>query len=208
MKIVRTIAVLAQILLAVCAAKGQIKLQNPSFEGLPQENEPPAGWGICNAGSSPDVQPGVWGVTLPAADGNSYVGLTTRADGTVEDLTQKLNQPLRTNECYEMSLKLARSSVYAGFRLPVRLRVWGSTSPCERTELLATTRLVKNTTWETFKLSFYIKENAYQYLIFEPYYGAGVRQPYKGNLLLDDCSELHRCPRALRQSKARKKRFF
>ncbi len=179
----------------------QIKLQNPSFEGFPNESESPVGWSACRNGASPDVLPGVWGVEKKAADGTSYAGLITREDGTYEDMTQKLSQPLKANECYTMTVKLARSKGYVGFRMPVRLRVWGGQTACERQQLLASTKLIKNTDWQTYELALKTKEMC-NFIIFEAYYGAGTRRAYRGNLLLDDCSDIDPCRRAmLRTSK-------
>ena len=56
---------------AVCLA--QIKLQNPSFEGIPRENSTPAKWQPCGYFSTPDMLPGAWGVALQAKDGKTFV---------------------------------------------------------------------------------------------------------------------------------------
>jgi len=59
-------------------------LPNPSFEGTPQPEIPPAGWAICTPGNStPDVQPGNFGVYLPPSDGNTYLGMAARDNYTL-----------------------------------------------------------------------------------------------------------------------------
>ena len=172
-----------------------IRLDNPSFEGTPQDGTTPAGWLSCGENSTPDILPGFWGVYTAASDGNTYVGLTAREDGTWEAMAQKLRKPMQANECYSFSMDLARSSQYVGFNIPIKLRIWGGTDLCQKQQLLAESPLIKHTKWNTYNFELSPKVN-YNYIIFEAQYASGIYFTYKGNILLDNCSVLKRCPRA------------
>ncbi len=172
---------------------GQIKLVNPSFEGEPQDATVPTGWMPCESGTTPDILPGPWGVYQEAADGDTFLGLITRADGTFESIGQRLTQPLKQNECYSFSLDLARSSTYTGYNHPLKLRVWGSITRCQKAELLYESPLIQHEDWETYPFSFATKFQ-YHYIILEAY--APNNQAVKGNILLDNCSKISLCKRA------------
>jgi hypothetical protein len=105
--------------------QGLIPFTNPSFEDKPQQSASPAGWGSQTGGSTPDIQPDIWGVTLAPHSGKTYVGLVTREDGTSEDIGQTLRVALEAGKCYRFSIFLAHSKYYAGHNHPVRLRGLG-----------------------------------------------------------------------------------
>ncbi len=175
-------------------AVAQIRFENPSFEGTPQDGTSPAGWFQCKTGSTPDILPGSWGVYNEAADGNTYIGLITREDGTWEDITQRLKEPLKGGECYTFSIDLARSKTYAGYNLPVRLRIWGGMERCDRDELLDQSPMIKHSTWRTYTLQINPKKD-YKFIIIEAYFANGYFS-YKGNILIDNLKPLKKCPRA------------
>ena len=172
-----------------------IKLVNPSFEEIPQDATMPAGWHSCKNGTTPDILPGFWGVTTEAFDGDTYMGLITRDNGTWESVEQRLSEPLKKGECYAFDVKLCYSKQYAGYNLPLKLRIWGSETKCSRDQLLAETDFVKHTYWKKYELNFHVKKNI-NYIIIEAHYADGVFIPYKGNILVDDISEIELCKRA------------
>jgi hypothetical protein len=174
---------------------GIIRLDNPSFEGTPQDATSPVGWIPCGEHSTPDIQPGFWGCYTPPSDGDTYLGLTTREDGTWESITQRLSQPLKANECYDFNIDLARSNQYIGYNIPIKLRVWAGNKRCSKSELLTETPIIKHTTWQTYHLQFNPKKD-YKFIIFEVHYASGIYFTYKGNLLLDNCSPIIPCARA------------
>lgn len=198
-----TLLPLAVILLFVAAAfaphykgpDGKIHLQNPSFEGKPQASVAPQGWLYFSPGSTPDIQPGIWGVQIAPQDGRSYVGLVAREDGTAEDIGQTLHQDLLAGVCYEFSLYLAHSPRYAGYTHPLRLHIWGGASKGAKEQLLASSPLVDHAEWKAYKLQF-VPTRTLRYLTLEAGYGPGVLFKYKGNILLDNCSPIERCDRA------------
>jgi hypothetical protein len=189
------------ILLAATCLRGDIRAQiilnNPSFEGEAKPDRVPIGWSICRNGTTPDILPGPWGVWLQPADGLTYLGLTARNDGTWEVVGQQLATPLRANECYNFSVDLARADTYAGHNLPLRLRIWGGTNACMKSQLLCETGLVRHTDWRKYDFLFFTKQS-FNFILLEAFYGKGLVGKYKGNLLLDACSEITPCPRVSR----------
>lgn len=172
-----------------------IRLENASFEDEPQDATMPQRWHSCKKGSTPDILPGFWGVYLEPYDGESYVGLITRQDGSYEVIGQRLPSPLEALECYSFTVQLAHSKSYVNYNIPIRLRIYGGKSFCKKSQLLCESEAIKNTDWETYKFNIYPNEK-YDYIIFEAFYAKGIYVPYPGNILIDDISVFKRCPRA------------
>lgn len=173
----------------------QVRLDNPSFEGMTQDATTPIGWMACGKNSTPDILPGFWGVYTEPSDGNSYVGLITREDGTWESMGQHLRQPLKATQCYTFSIDLARSNTYAGYTIPVKFQLWGSRKKCKREQLLAETSVIRHTEWKTYNFEF-SPNNDFEYILIEAKYANGIYVSYKGNLLLDNCKPFKKCLRA------------
>lgn len=174
---------------------GKIYFQNPSFEDQPGESVSPWGWQSLTRGSTPDLLPGAWGVQVAPRDGATCLGLVTREDDTVEDVTQALPGMLKAGTCYTFTLYLAHAPRYAGYNLPVRLRVWGGAGRAGRDQLLDASPLIDHADWRPYKFEFVPKRDM-RVITFEAYYGPGVMFRYKGNILLDSCSPIERCDRA------------
>lgn len=173
----------------------KIYFQNPSFEDTPQESASPQGWQSLTPGSTPDILPGPWGVQAPAFDGKTSLGLVTREDGTREDVTQALPGMLHAGTCYTFTIYLAHVPKYAGYNLPVRLRIWGGAGRAGREQLLASSPLIDHPDWRAYKFQF-VPSHEMRVITFEAYYGPGMLNSYKGNILLDNCSPIERCDRA------------
>lgn len=193
-------------------AFSQIQLQNPSFEGTPHEASTPTKWQPCGYFSTPDILPGSWGVALAASQGKTFVGLTARDDNSFEAMGQQLSQPLKANECYTMSIDLARSDAYATYNRPIRLRIWGGNSSCEHLQLLAVSPTISSSTWNRYTL-YFLPKKEYKFMIFEAHYASGYKNPYRGNILLDNASVIMPCVRAdatelLDADDPNKKRYF
>ncbi|PHN08429.1 hypothetical protein [Flavilitoribacter nigricans] len=171
-----------------------IHFDNPSFEGEPADATVPVGWLPCEEGTTPDILPGFWGVYQEASEGDTYVGLITRGDGTWESITQRLDATLSPEECYKFTMDLARSATYNQYNRPIKLRVWGSSYKCEKKQLLLETDFVDHAFWKSYEVDFYPKVPV-NYIIFEAFYQEG---PYRhpGNILIDNLSPIKRCPRA------------
>ncbi len=175
---------------------GQIYFDNSSFEGNPEDATMPTGWHHCLDGTTPDLLPGPWGVIKEAHEGDTYLGLISRENGTWESIEQRLSQPMKRGECYQFSLMLSYTKKYAGYNLPLKLRIWGSSSKCGRDQLLAETRFVRHEDWRKYDFDFYPKADI-NYVIFEAHFADGVYISYKGNILLDDLSKIKKCDRAM-----------
>ena len=87
----------------------QLNWQNPSFEGTPGTiGSTPPPWVICQPGTTPDTQPGCWGVTLPPSNGNSYIGLVSHpSTNWNEGASQLLSSPMVAGTTYTFTIDLA-----------------------------------------------------------------------------------------------------
>jgi hypothetical protein len=185
---------LIQMIFTVSAGTSQvIRLENASFEGEPRDASVPMAWHGCEEGTTPDILPGPWGVYLEANDGDTYVGLITRDNGTWESIGQRLSSVLQQNTCYTFSMDLAHSNSYSGYNGAIRLRIWGGASKCEKTQLLVETEAINEPEWKNFIFQFKSQESI-QYLILEAYFPDSESE-FRGNLLIDDISPIRPCSR-------------
>lgn len=181
-----------------------IILRNASFEDMPRNSSPPRGWTNCGAPgeSPPDVHPDpefLFRVGMKAQHGNTFLGMVTRDTETWESVGQQLTEPLTAGQCYQFDIQLARSLVYmslsrvtrqpANYVTPVKLRVWGGYSVCDKAQLLGSSGLVDNDKWTNYQLRLKA-EAGYTHIILEAYYQEAVLFPYNGNLLLDNAQPL------------------
>lgn len=173
-----------------------IKLQNSSFEGTPQDATTPVGWHRCQRGTTPDILPGIWGVYNEPSEGETYVGLITRPDGSFESIGQRLNAALQPGECYSFSVDAAHSKTYTGYNKSIKLRVWGGSTKCAKDLLIGQTDFVEEEEWETFIFEINpVEGQPINYLILEAFY-TDKDFERKGNILLDNVSVIKRCKRA------------
>lgn len=179
-----------------------IQLINPSFEDMPRHSKAPRAWSDCGfkGESAPDIQPsGIFSVTKPASDGNTYLGLVVRDNDTWESVGQELTKPMEKGKCYSFSIALCRSELYvsisrlsdqtANYTTPAKLRIYGGNSFCERKELLAESPMIANTRWQDYNFKLEPSKN-YTFLILEAYYKTPTLVPYNGNLLVDNFSDI------------------
>ncbi len=184
---------------------------NPSFEDIARASLPPRGWIDCGFPneSAPDVQPsGAWEVYRPAYHGYTYLGMVTRENDTWESVGQRLSSPLLKDRCYSFGIYLCMSSEYwsavvpdsiknrdaaatlpeKNFNKPIKLRIWGGNSYCDKNQLLAESKTVTNNQWEkyTFKLE---PNRDWTHVVLEAFYKTPTLFPYNGNLLLDHASD-------------------
>ncbi|MBC7774828.1 MAG: hypothetical protein H7246_05260 [Phycisphaerae bacterium] len=176
-------------------SQGKIYLRNPSFEDAAGSGKCPKGWHFTYKGSTPDILPGAWEIMFPAQDGKTCLGLVIREDGTREDITQTLAEPLVSGKCYSFTLYLAHAPKYVGYNKPTRLRIFGYSEKGGKNELLATSPLIDHADWRQYKFEL-SPSSTVVHLLFEVDYAPGVLFKYKGNILLDNCSPLEKCVRA------------
>jgi len=181
------------LLLLTESIKAQSYLTNPSLEDRPSDATMPNGWFAASEGTTPDILPGYWGVYLEPEDGESYVGLITRSNGTYESISQRLESPLKQDNCYSMKVSLAHGENYTGYNTPVQLRIWLSTKKNKREQLIYTSPALSDEEWKTLGLEFVPKKEM-KYMIFE------AHNPHdknvEGNILLDKIIGPYNCNKA------------
>lgn len=180
-------------MLCANAFTAQNMLQNPSFEDEPADATMPMGWFACQDGTTPDILPGYWGVYLEASEGDTYVGLITRGNGTYESIGQRLPKKLEKEGCYQMSFDLAHSQNYSGYSKPVKLRVWLGDKKCRKDQMIFESDFIENEEWETFEVEFDAASSS-KYIFFEAYYKDSDFD-HKGNVLIDNISPIIYCNR-------------
>lgn len=189
------------ILLYICSSfaflsTAQIQLDNASFEGEPQDATVPVGWFPCAPGTTPDILPGYWGVYNESSEGDTYIGLITRRDGSFESIGQRLPTPLERKECYAFTIDLAHSDTYSGYDGPLNLRIWGGQKKCALDQLLwETIEPIEEEDWATFNIQF-IPKKTINYIVIEAFHKEG-NLPYEGNILIDNISVIKKCARAM-----------
>lgn len=160
-------------------------LINPSFEGVPTPHVPPPGWSICNTSTStPDTQPGSFGVYLSPSHLLTYLGMTVRDDFTWEDVQTTLLQPLEVGKCYIFQIDMAYQPVVNFLNmLPTTLKVYGGTAFCDKSNLLWQSPAISNEDWVTKEFLIHPTTNDITHLVFESYYSGTT--PYWGYVLID-----------------------
>jgi len=172
----------------------QIVIDNGSFEGIPADATMPAGWFAGSKGTTPDILPGYWGVYNEPEDGESYVGIITRQDGSYECLSQRVPSAMEAELCYSMSLFLAFSDNYTGYNTPIKLKIWIGSSKNAKEQLVFTSPTVKSEEWKKFLFEFIPDKDMY-YIMFEAYNDDGDTA-HKGNILIDKVSSIYLCNKA------------
>ncbi|MCR9287153.1 MAG: OmpA family protein [Bacteroidetes bacterium] len=197
-----TLSLLAFVTTFVFGQEEPILLENASFEDMPRHSRQPRNWYDCGFPneSPPDTQPGQFDVTQLAIDGDSYMGLVVRENDTWEMVAQRLSAPLEGDKCYEFSIFLSRSELYLSptkddtlamknHTTPVKIRIWGGSGYCSKSELLAESSLVINTRWLEYNFKFEPK-STHMYILFEAFYKTPTLFPYNGNILIDNASPI------------------
>jgi gliding motility-associated-like protein len=168
-----------------CDEYTPLEVVNPGFEGPTGSGQTPGPWNTC--GITPDTQPGVWGVTLPPSQGNSYVGFVYSQGGNwQEGASQQLSGAMQTGIQYDFSIDLATTSVSGSGINPNSLcsmEVWGGNAICQRSWLLWTSPMITHYNWQTYDVSFTPSQN-WTHLYFICNCGEG------GYILLDNITPL------------------
>jgi outer membrane protein OmpA-like peptidoglycan-associated protein len=184
--------------------EGLIFLLNPSFEDMPRNSSPPRGWTNCGPRTEtpPDVHPDpefLFRVGMAAQHENTFLGMVTRDTETWESVGQQLSQSFVAGQCYRLDIHLARSLTYlsmsrmtsqpTNYVTPVRLRVWGGYSVCDRAQLLGSSELVSNSDWREYRLKLSPEDN-FTHIILEAYYPEAILLATNGNILVDNARPL------------------
>lgn len=169
-----------------------LTVNNPSFEGTPQAGAAPPDWGVCQPGTTPDIQPGIWGVTLAPANGNSYVGMVDRANtGWHEGVSQVLSGPMVAGTIYNFTIDLATTNSTQGGITPgcIELQIYGNmggNNGCDETTLLWSSGNVTSLTWQTYNITFTPTQNWTNILFMEHNLGC-TTNPY---IMMDNLSAI------------------
>lgn len=197
-------ALLTTLSLSAQMQDGLIFLRNPSFEDMPRNSSPPRGWTDCGAPGEtpPDVHPDpefLFKVGMAAQHENTFLGMVTRDTETYESVGQQLTSPLKGGQCYRFDIQLARSRVYlsmsrvtrqpTNYVTPIKLRVFGGYSVCDRAQLLGESALVGNYDWDNYRIKL-SPEDDFTHIVLEAYYKQPSLLPYNGNILLDNAQPL------------------
>jgi hypothetical protein len=163
------------------------------MEGRPQDATMPLGWHACEVGTTPDICPDTWGVDQEPYEGQSYIGLITRPDGSWESIGQRLSHSLEKAECYVFSVVLAHSDAYAGYNAPALLRIWLGNEKCKKLYLIGETGAIRHYEWKEYIFNF-TPDKTYSHIILECYYPF-ERVFSSGNILIDRLSTFQKCKR-------------
>lgn len=188
--------VLLSILLCICIAPFAVAqiFVNPSFEGEPQDAVLPVGWHICSPNTTPDIFPGVWGVYKEPADGDTFLGMITRPDGSYESIGQRFPIEVKKGRCYQLQFFLSHSNEYAGFSDPILCRIWIGKTKTDRAQKIFESELIDYEEWKQIEIQFNSQKD-YPYFIIEAAFPEENLQA-KGNILIDQISSILPCGQA------------
>jgi hypothetical protein len=181
-------------------AGASLCIMNPSFEGSPmigisgppgfQATAAPPQWQVCLG--DPDVDPNPMVSTVPASDGNTYVGLEVRSLGfsnSDESVGDTLCAPLVAGAHYAFCIDLGIASTAlpnVPGTLPPVLQIWGGKAPCKEDELLwASPQITNKDSWMKFCGSF-VPSQALSNLVLIPAAGGTMLGPGQGSYVIVD----------------------
>ncbi|QHS58250.1 T9SS type B sorting domain-containing protein [Chitinophaga agri] len=163
-----------------------IRIQNPSLEGIIKESAVPEHWLLVSR--TPDIQPGIYGQTLPASDQQTYVGMICDSR-TQEGIAQELVQTLDSGKTYEITFDLATSAYYGKKIAYGSLVVHGSNRKGEREDTLWTSGIITHKTWQSYTAQITPKKR-YRYISFSPYKMPEDTSATAVSVLIDHLSDL------------------
>lgn len=167
-------------------AAQDIRLQNPSIEGLPGTGILPAPWIPC--GNSPDTHPtksGFCGIVLPPSDGKTYAGGLSGPE-MEEGIMQKLETPIKKDKIYTLSFDLAAAAYYCVNLYGGSVAIYGSNRTTEKGELLWKSGVFYHQNWKRYTASI-LSSKDYSYISFWTYQEVGAANKYFA-MLIDNFS--------------------
>lgn len=174
------------LLLHVRSSAQDVPIVNPSLEGAVRLGYPPSPWERVS--KSPDTQPGIGGVSLPASDGKTYVGAIF-ANGWQEAFSQHLSGTLHAGHVYTVSFDLAYVNQYAENILCAgSFAIWAGNSMGEKAETLWVSNTFYHTDWQRYTATFQPKHD-YTFLTVGPYLQMACGKSYYTGALVDNFSK-------------------
>ncbi len=180
------------LFLGILSIDAQIVLNNGSFEDTPADATMPSGWWYVDSGTTPDILPGYWGVYSDASEGDTFIGLITRENGTFESIGQRLSKTLVAGTCYQFTIDLAHSTGYVGYNEPIKVRIYVGSNRKSKDQLIYESDVIDNVEWETLNVEFNLEKN-YRYFIIEVHSPKGPN--IGGNVLIDNITTITNCNR-------------
>jgi len=182
------IIILWLFILSTSHVKAQIiSLKNSSLEGTAGlERAVPPEWSIIE--ETPDIQPGVYGVSMSASDGDTYVGMVATTY-IQEGITQLLSHPLDSGKSYSLSFDLAYTARYSWTITYGGFAIYGSSEFGKREELLWSSGIFTHTDWKQYQAVF-TPSKAYNYLIVTAYKQPGDSVKNIAGVLVDHFSDI------------------
>lgn len=142
-----------------------IIIENPSLEKTGLKGGIPLPWYKC--GNTPDLQPnGGCGITLPAADGKTYVG--SIGSTFPEGLGLNVEGKLKAGKTYVLSFDLAYPPYYCVDVCYGSFAIYGGATPCDKTELLWESGAFYHKDWKRYTAVFKPTRD-YAYISFWTY---------------------------------------
>ena len=167
-------------------------IRNGSFEGTPGIENIPEFWQAgCGSINTPDTQPGWWNVELPPQDGETYLDLLYKEDGTKESVYQELENPLPAGSCFLIEIHLAQacqdsiSNLYHfDLNNPGDLVIRGSSEySCTDGKVLGTFEADSNCRWRKYYAVFQAYE-VINFIYLE--FSKGSQPEENGSILIDN----------------------
>lgn len=192
MKVILLIGLTGAISFNPFETAAQNYITNPGFEGPDGVEVIPEDWFAgCGVMNTPDTQPGWWNVENVPQEGNSYISLLFKEDGTTESVYQKLPTPLQADACYIIEIQLAQACQDSLSDLfpydlnhPGDLIIRGSaTYGCNNGQVLASFEQISNCNWKTYYAIFQA-DSTINYIYVEFSKGTSLYQ--NGSVLIDE----------------------
>ena len=167
----------------------------------------PTNWTDCSQVFFDEVEPPLklqtnvekwWGIEHDAYDGKQYIILKSRANGTWNSLSQRLDTPIQTDQLYKINLALAKSPILldkkdiepSNYQGHVVFRIWGANAICdENAVLLAESTVVKHEQWLDYEFVFKSPVDC-NFIIFDLYCKNREDEACDGHLLVDAISDI------------------
>lgn len=179
----------ALLLLSLVLTSQAQFIDNGSLEGEPGTRTP-VNWFSCLAGSTVDIGPGVWDVTLPAHDGDTYINMVCRGPeqsnrGTCEELSQTLKNTLEAGKCYRFEVYLAYFPEFGvtPFRNPLDLIINAGTDACSRDLEIGRYESIDHEDWRRYVTYINPDQDLNGMLLEVDWSGPDI---YSGHMLVDD----------------------
>ncbi len=180
------------IFLFLCGFSGRAQfIDNGSLEG-PVGTNTPDNWFSCLALSTVDVGPGVWGITQPAHDGDTYINMVCRGpeqpnSGSCEELSQTLNNTLEAGKCYRFEVYLSYFPDFGitPFRNPLDLIINAGVDACSRDLEIGRYRGIDHEDWRRYVTYINPSQDLDGMLLEVQWSGSTT---YSGHMLVDDMS--------------------